>query len=288
MSQLVPTNNINAYLDYMEKKEATIQGGKPLPKYVRLDGNTGVYTIKKYDSSTKESSNENFLDGTGFDGVILTVRFFCKWKFDEGAKVNFRTREFQNWDHESIELLKIDYTNKDSNKETVATYEDYRAFKAKHTKTDELTGKTSSPYDVFVSLYVYVPQLDEVINYRFKGDTRSAWFDYQNNWKLGNERHISQVLTHFGVSDKKELATKNAETGKPNFYFAGTFLSIRKNSDSEMVKVMHFVSELMAWIRSFDNSISSEDETVGATVMVDSLNYLAPPTDEIDLSQIPF
>lgn len=271
MQNIVPTTSFDEFKRFMAGKEPLNSSNILLPKYVRLDGNNGGFITKKFNEAQKVMESFPFLDGKDFIGTILAVRYFAKWKYDKDATITFRTREFQGWD-EPIELLKID--TKENKTETAKTYGNYREFKEDHNLIDKLTNKSKSPFDLFISLYIYVPALKEVINYRFKGDSRSSFFDFTKVWDEGfTVEHFVEVAIRFGYIKKTNAADKE--------YYAATFKTESLVPTAEQNDIMQASVGLMAWMKSFGKDNEEAMPVVDLLPTIDR-------SEEISLDQIPF
>lgn len=276
MSQELSTVSTSSIEDFVHQMSA-MRGektGSGSPKIVRLDGNTGQYVVKGWNQETKKSEDTPF--STPFNGTVILYRYFVQWKFGTTQKdIKLMSREFASFDHK-IELLKIDYgTNKT---EVVDTWQDYKAFKEAKKRLDPDTGKESYPFDFWCSLYVYIHETNEIIRYKFKGDTRSQWFDYQKAYKgqLG-AIDLVQVVSSFGT--EKEDMPASASQKEAKFYYRGTFDSVRLNTTEEMQKIMTGTAFLAKWMQGFEKAEETEPvQEASSTTTVES----------IDLSSIPF
>jgi len=215
------------------QKAQTMRSSIPSPMGLKLNGNTGTFSTSKFDDEKKEWVFTPFAAEGAFQGVVLAVRQFAKWKHDPNAQFDIRTREFERYD-EPIELLKIPVNDR-KNAETTR-YENYYAFKDAMCTTDKVSGKVTSPYDFTVSIYVLVGK--ELLRYRFKGDTRNAWFEYG---KLSKEP-LPTVFTKFGVSEPKEMPARNGEEAK--IYYHGTFTWVGDITGETRSLVMNAMNDL--------------------------------------------
>ena len=263
------------------KQMAALRGnttGTQSPKMLRLDGNTGEYVIKHWNNEAKQSEDKPF--ATPFLGTVILYKYFVQWKYKttpEGIKI--MSREFSSVKDEKLELLKIDY-NKQNKTEVMGVYDSYGAFKEAVKTVDPITKKEAFPFDFWVTLYVYVHELGEVVRFKFKGSTRSAWFDYNSGYRLdmADVEDICQVTTEFGTL--KEEKPKSSTQEEADSYYSGTFKTVRVNSEIEMLEIMKSARYLAAWIASFNKESSHEEEIV--------IQKEEPQVHEIDVSQIPF
>lgn len=255
-----------------EQENRAMKSSRPTPDGVKLNGNTGKFSRSKWNKDAKKTE---FFDMEPFEGVVLAVRFFVKWKFNSNAKYDIRSKEFSEFRDEPIELLKIDLTNR-GNEPTTKTYADYADMKAQNALPDPMTGAVKSPFDLFVSLYVLTG--GEVVRYRFKGDTRSAWFDFQ-----GLYRTLPVIVTKFGVSEPKAMPARPGEEAK--VYYSGTFEYSRDVDGTLCDEVMRAMKDMETWFAFW------KKESPAAPVKLEA-GYVAalpaPEDDEIRVEDIPF
>ncbi len=274
---------------YQKSQSLMVPNRAPSPCGIKFHGDSGKYSLSYFDQGSKETK---FQDIEPWHGVIVAVRWFAKWKFKENSPFDVRTREFSIFRGEPINLLKINKGNRDE-VPTEKVYSDYGDFKAKLGMTDEITGQTKYPFDLFCSAYVYAPDLKnpvegKIVRYRFGGTTRSNFFDYM---KTG----VSGVVTSFGVSEKQLMPTKGPN-GEDRFYYTGTF----KGSPvpPEMRRgVMDATKELNNWFASWNQQkeVQTVNEPVAElptkTFDKDSEEFVPPPypkEESVDVSDIPF
>jgi len=253
----------------------------PTPPAMKFHGDRGIYSIGCRNKETKEFE---FTDiGKEWQGVVLAVRWFVRWKHDPNSTLDVRTKEFQNFTDERITLLKIDKQNRGGEAPS-KDYQDYQAFKQSFVKEDEITGKKSSPYDLHFSLYIL--RGDTVVRYRGKGLTRSGWFDYSKEVLAP-----TTVLTQFGCSEKIELDQVDPETGEKKFYYTGTFASVDPAPAEMRAAVMRSSKELHAWFASYEQSQEAIEPMT--PIAAPEVAQIAEPDDELPpidcpTSEIPF
>lgn len=171
------------------------QSSIPRPATIRLNGTTGEYELYTWNQETKQS--EKSVLGIMFDATVLVPRYQVQWKYKENATVFIRSDEFDSFSGQKFRLFKF---VKNEKKQEAFWEGDYKDLKNYFVKTDEGTGDIlPAPFDLHVILYV---QKNETI-YRvdFKGDSRSAWFDFQTSFhKTGV--HLAQRLLTFSAIEK--------------------------------------------------------------------------------------
>ena len=292
----VPTSDVNSFIENMANLER--QGGKQTasPLLIRLDGDNGKFTKRHFDQNKREMVTEPFQGGTPWTGTVIIAKYYAQWKYNtSGNGMNFRTREFTNFSMSEIELLKIDYNSKADDKivET-KTFDNYPAFKKEYETVDKASKKVSYPFDLWVSLYVYRHDLDTVVNYRFKGDTRSNYFDYGKGYRTDNAiKAMVQVKTEFGTEEKQMPARDGKEAKK---YYCGTFTTLGVNEEFEMKRIMEITRELSNWMSSFSKTEELPDETTVPPALVQSdvdetgynPSFERGAEPEIRLEDIPF
>lgn len=286
---LIPQDSTEAFINFMANAQNPGGNSSVGPKIVRLDGNTGLFTTRRYDAEKKEMVVEPFGDNgqKTFTGTILLIQWFAKWKYNSTPDhISVRTREFSDFKYDRIKLLKIDY-NKPKEEQTVETeYDSYQTFKKEHEIKDTMSDKATSRFDLWGSVYIYVPSIDQIVSYRFKGDTRSAFFDYLNDYKNveGDEREARttvQVKTLFGSVTREMPKSSNNES---KTYYAGTFKSVAFNTDEELKKVQAATIGLAQWRKSFEKKEELPEIEENVTVHVDE----EAGEKEIRLDSIPF
>jgi hypothetical protein len=283
-NEIQPVTSIDSFISAMQNLEPNKQS-LPRPAEIKLDGNTGKYSIRSYNQETKEYTEKDFgtqgIDSMIFDGSILLVKWFAQWKYKPETKLIIRTKEFLNFNDSEIELLKIDLEEKDKAKKTTVhdKFNSYGEFKSKYQKVDEITGAVSSPFDLWASIFLFSFAENKIVNYKFKGITRSNFFDYLKDYKNleGNQpRVMAEAKTQFGTVS----ADKPDGSGK---YFSGSFKTIGLNSKEEMQVIVQAFNDLVNWMNSFKNveKVEVETELIG-----NQIEEIA--NDEIKLSDIPF
>jgi len=283
------SNDVNQFVAYMASLDRGNKSTSNHPRIIRLSGDTGKYVEKSYDAQEKKSIELPF--EAPFEGVMILNRFFAQWKYNSTPKdIKIRTREFVAFQDEEVELLKIDYSKKEEERtEVMGRFDSYQMFKADNESIDKVTNKATHPFDLWCSSYIYIPALDAVVNYRFKGKTRSSLFDFfQAYSKKLDVQALVQVMVTFGSKSEKKPASASKEGGDEYYY--GTFEPTRLATNEELVKVMHATRALSDWMRSFK-------EEKAATVLDEVDNEVQQATegtikivrdDEISLDNIPF
>lgn len=260
---LVPTNDINAFVDALVQYEAADRPTIISPSIVTLDGKKGTWNVRQYNQEKRQSEVVPFglPPHVEFKGTVMLVRYFAQWKYNPSEeKVFFRTNEFSNFGTDPVVLTRYDYASKENREKEIGRYESYQDFKEAHTKVDPVSNKTTSPYDLWVSLYVHVPSLDQTVNVHFRGLSRGTFFDYLKEYKTEDVRHMVQVNTVFGSrQDKNEAGIE---------YFVATFKNAEKNTEQEMGKIMATFAWLKGWMMNQKNVVAISVDEEGA-----------PPTD---------
>ena len=276
----VPTSSVDQFVNALASLEASQRTNIPAPKQVRLNGNEGTFSAMQWDAEKKEMTFVPFGDNknTEWYGTVLFTRYFAQWKFKEKARFKIRTREFSTF-HEPIELLKIDNENKDAENET-KTFANYAEFKKAYGVKDQMTDDIAYPFDFWCSVYVYVPLQDEVVNYRFKGDTRSNFFDWMNDYKQEGIKHMTELCVRFGQQEK-QMPARDGQVAKT--YFAGTFTTFNKNLEPVMLKIMQSFAYVQSWMKQYQNKPDAH-----ATIEAEAIPTIQVEQDTIDLDSIPF
>ena len=257
-----------AWAKYQAEQEAKSGNRRPTPPGLRLNGKTGVFSRSEYNADSKETEFKD-LEEKSFDGVILAVRYLARWKWRENAVFSIGTKEFKDFKNERIELIK---------RENVAGavpvskfYANYAEFKETVASVDKETGESKSPFDLLVSLYVLVN--GEIIRFRGKGETRSAWFTYTQSVKSPKT-----VVTAIGASD---LITERDGKAVPVPYYHATFTSKGDVPAELRGQVIEAANDLDTWFASFTQ------EQV-KPVSAGPAHELIGDDEEIDVTQIPF
>lgn len=247
-NQLVPTTSTQDFLNYMANLESKDMKSAPRPLQLSLHGKTGFYLTSKWNEEKKEREDVVFGTGGGFIGTVLATRYFVQSKFKPDAPKFFKTREFSSFENDEIVLLAIEPKAEEKVKE-IATYHDYHEFKEKKTVTDADTGETSYNYDLHVSLYIYVHEIDQVVNLQMKGTSRSAWFDYNRAYRKGFPEVVTmvQVKTEFGRQEEKNENVK----GEPMTYYRATMATVGKNTEADLIKLMEATRALFDWMNGW-------------------------------------
>lgn len=296
---MVARGDANAFVDMMGAMEAQSMPARNSPLEISLDGNNGTYSIRKFNPNTKKWDDEPFGESpySAWNGTVLYVRWYIRWKYAENSKIDVFSDEFRSW-KDPIRIFKTDW-NKPKESRTIVydNLEDYSALKAKYSQVDPVTEKSKSLFDLCASLYVYVPTHDAVMNFKMKGSTRSNLFDYLGAYKAidGVEdvpRAMVEVDTLFGV-EKKLMPAKE---GKPEkFFFSGTFRSVRKLTEKELPKIQEMFLRLAQWLKSTDSpqasprTISSDhDAPEDVEPVVVGENAPSSVEEGIRLEDIPF
>lgn len=276
-NQLANTNALTTdqFLSMMAQTEMRKES-RPRPKSVRLNGQTGKWECRTWNAEKKEMESVAYGENGVWNGSILLVKWFAKWKFNDKAKSTYRTREFGTFD-DGVELLEIDYTKGEDATVSKGLYPDYKTFKAEYVVKDKLTGKETSPFDLWFSIYVMDLSNGEVVNFRGKGQTRSNLWDYLAAYKKQqpSARAMVEVGTSFGIERHEMPGDASKE------YYAATLKASRLLTDTELLQSKDCVTGLVAWMKSFETV--DEDAPV---IMEPTVTPLKD--DNISLDQIPF
>lgn len=222
---------------------------------LRMNGNTGEWTVSKWDPERKERTEEKTAAPAV---VVLATRYFVRWKFKKDAPFSVFSREFTEFRGEPVTLLKYDNAKK-GEAPVEKRYADYFDLKDSLKKVDDITGVETHPYDFCVSLYVLVG--GAVLNYRFKGDTRSNWFDYQKALTSP-----IAVVTQLGTSEET-MPAKDGEEAKT--YFAGTFANLGLVPPADREAVMKASAELKAVFAAWKAQRQQPEAVVPKAVLAD-------------------
>lgn len=274
----INTQNVSDFVKQMAAMRGGSLGNNAGPRVVRLDGNTGLFVQKVWNKEENKSEVKQLK--TPFQGTVLLYRYFVQWKFGtaaDGQKI--QSREFSNMDSDPIELLRIDYNQNKT--ESLGSWSNYKAFKEAKKQVDTTTGKESYPFDFWCTLYVYIHESDEIIRLKFKGDSRSAWFDYNSAYRRDMDvADIVELITEF--SSVKEEMAKSASQAEAKSYYRASFKTLRKSTVPELQKIMEATLFLGKWMQSFEKEEMKQEENIVAS------GYVEPKKDEIDISSIPF
>lgn len=284
-NQLAPYTDINKFINQSSQTERGGFNTIPSPMKIHLDGKLGAYEKRVYDTDKKELVSEPF--PMNWQGTILVpVMHFYQWKFDpSNTKLKFRTREFQEF-ADTIELLKIDYNAQDKNQRTVVegSFAGADAFKATYGFYDKLKDKTIYPFELVDSLYIYVHEMDQIVNLQVKGTSRQAFWEYKKDYRVMDHiKSMVQIKTEFGCS---ELQKNNAGAE----YYSVLFKTIAQNSDEEMQKIMEMSNNLNRWRESFNVNRVQVEVAVASEPkpLTEALKPYEQDHEEIDVSTIPF
>jgi hypothetical protein len=271
---------------YLNKQANLSTSRTPSPCGIKFHGDKGTYSLSYFDAASKETKFQDVK--VGWSGVILAVRWFAKWKYDPNASQEIKTREFSMFRDEPISLLTIDKQNR-QNVPTEENYFDYSAFKAAYAMPVPKTDKIKYPFDLFASVYVYAPDVEnpvgaKVLRYRFSGTTRSAFFDYMKTCGL------TGVLTTFGTSEPQLKPTKGQD-GKDEVYYIGSFSS--SEVPTEMRKgVMQASDELNKWFQSWKQKTSqaevSSEKMLTEGVPMPEMLPVKDLDQDMNIEDIPF
>lgn len=232
----------DAWAAFTKEQEAlNARSSRPSIDGLRLNGNTGKLSRSHYDAEKKETTFID-LEHQEFDAIVLSVKFLAKWKFKEQAQFNIVTREFSDFKTERIEMIKRETVQ---GAESVSKfYENYGAFKEAVSMTDPETGEVKAPFDFWVSLYCLVD--GEVLRLRFKGDSRTKWFDYAKTVRV-----LPTVVTKVGVSAPVEMPARPGEI--PKTYYHLTFVNGGAVAPEFQTAVITASKDLKTWMDSFKN-----------------------------------
>lgn len=299
MSTELTTINQDAINAFLEQESASQRGSGQTflnPMKIEFNGQLGKYFKRYWDDQKKEMVKEEFVQT--WAGTILNPIFhYYKWKYDpKNTKITRKTREFSDFDSQ-IELLKIDYNEEDKSKRTTSLgfFNGLEELKAKYGIKDPDTGAVKFPWDLNESVYIYVHELDVIVNFHFdSSSTREAFWNYQkesvyksiNGVQDDTIKAFAQVKTRFGTSDVITHPTLKNDDGTPKQYYSGTFSSVGLNTQEELMRIMDFKTQLSAWMQSFKTNKSEPAKALTETDVVKALP--AKSEGDIDLSSIPF
>lgn len=234
------------------QEDAKATSSRPTIDGLRLNGNTGIFSRSHFDLGTKEVTYTDLAEKT-IRAVVLDVKFLAKWKYKKDAQYTVVTREFADFRKDPIELIKRE--NAAGAESTSTFFDNYGAFKEAKMMTDSETGEVRSPFDLWVSLYLLVD--GEVLRLRFKGDSRSKWFDYSNTVRV-----TTSVVTEIGVSDPIEMPARDGEEAK--VYYHLTFKNAGAVPPEERGQVMTAWGDLKMWMESFKKGHATDSAKVAA------------------------
>lgn len=259
---MVPTS-VDAFVNTMAEIESEGGVSRPRPDRIKLDGNSGTYNLRKWNQETKQPDLVPFQGGKEWQGTILLTRWFVKWKHKENEKTRrvFRTNEFISWGS-PIELFEIDYEKSSGDKaKSIGKYDGYKALKEAHAIKSTVSDLVTYPFDLWVSLYIYVLETDSVVNFQTKGTTRSNYFDYLQEYRNGFEtlplKSKVEVKTLLSSESHEMPATKEEQA---HIYFSGTFKTVGVNTPEEMRKIQQATIDLVSWIKSNEGQVDSDLE----------------------------
>jgi len=304
---------------YLDKKKKEVNNIPELQfSRIRLNGKTGEW-LESVPDTENEGKFKNVPmaqpDGTpvseSFGAVILRIAFFYEHKGDwrpDGkggmknmSKINRRTREFENFRDEQIELL--DFS--EGKTTTLKTFADQPAFKAYSTPKDEEGNLGAPMYAMKAALYVYHLSLGRLYKLIVSGSSIAEVFEYRNQkkstngtitipWKLAFENAID-------ISQIKTVFTKH-EHDAPNggkAYFV-SFKAVGVCSDEEMKAVIDQNDKIFAWVEGWKAAQKKVDPTLApkssmeeklseaGLVAPEDDGYVPPQEEEIRMEDIPF
>lgn len=208
----------------------------PKPANVKLNGKDRIFTIDEYDQGSGEYATRP-IAGETIDVTVLLVRSQIRWKFgsDENAPMVWS----DEWDgNGKFQIVRIMQKFK-GHPPTVQFTGTYEQMKEQFGTTDQMTGKTSYPWDYYVVLYAVL--LDgtpdgKIVRIPIKGDSRSSWFDWNKEFHSGNPKmHLAQRIQRLGKSEEKKTASGAA-------YVSITFADIGVSSLGR--KVVQMIKDL--------------------------------------------
>lgn len=286
MSNLVKINPGMSNDDFLNMMAKTEMGeDRPRPRTLRMNGQTGMYEFRKWNKEKKEMETE--VVGPIYEGTILMVRWFAKWKYNQSETGKaVRTREFSTFD-ESIELLSMDYEKGEEATKVIGTFNSYADFKNEYAVKDKVTDKVTVPFDLWASVYLADLVKNEVVNLRLKGDSRSNLWDYLGGYKkqLVGAKALAGVLTYLSREEKAMPASKAKKEGDPDTYYAATFKAKRLLDPGELEKSKEGVQYLLAWMKSFKTE-QEELPTIQAEEPVEPIKSFVG--DDIKVEDLPF
>lgn len=293
MNSLVPTDNLEHFIVFMGNREKKDLTQAPRPASVKMNGNTGRYSMSVWNKDEKKFDVKEL--GEGLIGTVLDETAFAKSKYEDGAREYWRTREFSS-QKEPVELLHINNDAKDAKDKTkvVASYPSYHDFKLNNTSINPTTKKETYGFDYWVSLYVYIHEMDQVVNIQMKGSSRGAWFDYKKSY-AGNTgaQALVQVKIQF-ASDKNPPVTKKVVEEGDKTTFHASFTTLGLNSHEELMKVASTTQALFQWKAAWEAQNGHVDEEPIKVVATPEPHYspeLQAKVDtmnEIKLEDLPF
>lgn len=288
-TSLTAQDSNETFLDTMSALEKKGMNQTPMPQIIKLDGNSGLFITRKYDADAKKMVAEFFEGGKGWTGTILLVKWFAQGKYEPGNKIVSRTREFFSFRDEPVELLQMDYAKSKEERTTVAgSYESYPDFKNAFTTKNPLSGKESSPFDLWFSVYVYNWSTNEIVNLRGKGTSRSNLFTYLGSYKGVLERKpkaLAEVKTMFGSEAHDKPKSSTAQDNEK--YHAISFTSLALNPSEEVTLVKNATINLMHWMDSF-KSKDANGQPTRHEIVEDEIDHGVGGDQEIRLEDIPF
>jgi len=213
----------------------------PQPNSIKFNGSTGLFSVSHYDEEKKERVSNDL--GGQFEGVILAVRYFIRWKYQDNAPFDIRSREFSLFKDEQIELLKYDNANRGA-EPSVKHFMDYDHFKSVYGQKDIETDKVKMPHDLWVSLYILVD--GKIERFRFCGTSRGSWFDYKNSGVL-----LSLVVTLFKGSEPIQSNILD-ENGQPKCYHSVQFINQGDIPVEMRQGVVTASTDLDIWMRAWE------------------------------------
>lgn len=247
--------------------------GSPMqsPPFLVLKGDTGQFHVERRSDEGRWIKTK--VPKASLPCVIVARRFLVEWPYDAAATKKIRSREFNGF-HEPIVLLITDQANRDKETNTVEErYADYAALKKANSSVDRLTGKAKVAYDLKVSLYVLLPEHDELVAgptgeeqvitvpsgvycLRLKGASRNAFMD-------GNIMPIRSVV--MVGSREEEMEKIDKATGKKMSYQVATFNTVGDVPPAKYAAVMAAAKLVRDWMGYYE-SLRSGRTLPGADV----------------------
>lgn len=287
---------VNSFIRRMAERERTNVRQAPKPSIVSMNGNTGIFSIDRWDATTKQHNAEPL--GGSFTGSIVAVKYFCQSKYKEGARKFWKTKEFSSWTV-PVTLQCIDQDS-EPKVQDVSTYPTYKEFKKARTLVDQDTGEDIYNYALHASLYVYMHSLDQVVCFQSKVGGNNGLFDYFRSYQVGNDAEaLVQAKTVFSSAEEVSETLKN-EDGTPKKFFSLQFATEGLNSDAELQRLEEIVNELDRWfapqeetktqvvVLPAEHKAATHLDALKAAKMVEEPSDAQMASDKIPLDQIPF
>lgn len=225
---LTPTEEKQSLTDVLYGMTGGRRASIPRPPSVTLDGLTGLFSIDEYDQVSGEYVTRQ-IPGASLDVTVLLIRSMIRWKFSEDKSApRVWSDEWDGNGKRQVVNLRQKFQGQQATVQFTGTYEQ---MKAQFGVTDQMTKKETFPWDFYIVLYAAVvdgtPE-GKLVRIPIKGDSRSAWFDWNKVFHQGTKDHLAERICRLGLSEKKK-------TGAGVEYVSMTFADVGPSPFGETV-----------------------------------------------------